>query len=395
MAGLTRVRALVIGSAVLVTAAAAVLVARAELVGGCAASFGRDPSVSGGSFSRYQPPTIPYVGPGGAQWRIEHTPMLANEVSRLDDGRWQAVDAEPLANMTFHGPGAVAADGDALLVMWTSGGKGETGPTHLALGDGRHWRIAGLPHADGYVSYADGVAIRTAHDGWAVGGEMKRSSYVEAATPPNYVNRPFALHLDGSGWHPTHLPAGRYRLSAVDEVSSDDVWAGGLRSDTMAADNPTSDDADYTPVMLHWNGSFWSSVRLPAVHGYVDQLVTTSADDIWAMLASVHSGPRLLHWDGTRWSTVALPDSLTPTGVVAGCGGLWVAGNNAGNGGELGFVTPDGRRSFRRIPTAGHELCHTGRLAGAPGLDTLWLETEYEVSGISDNDDVSRPETFH
>lgn len=390
MARLGRRSLLAAGAAAVLLAAAVVVVVLWPVLGeGCLPVVGGGPSLAGGSFRAYQPPTAPYVGPGGARWELTLDATQALTASRLEGGRWRSVDVSPLSGTTFYGPAAVAADGHALLVTYTSGVVGESVPTHLALGDGRRWRVAGLPHAGGSVSYVDGIALRAGNDGWAVGGELSGGSiqnrYVPPAGPADYHNRPFALHWDGAGWHRTPVPAGEYRLSAVVEVGPDDVWAGGLRTATSAGP---------TPVMLHWDGSSWSTAGLPTRQGYVDQLVADGADDVWAVLGDSGSGPPLLYRDGTRWSGVALSAPVTPTGAVASCGGLWLAGNDGEGNGELGFGTPDGRWSFRAGPTDGHDRCRTGRLAGAAGVDTLWLQTECSVPGISDYDDVPHASMF-
>lgn len=122
----------------------------------------------------------------------------------------------------------------------------------------------------------------------------------------------------------------------VSALSPDDIWVLGATPASAATNNPRT-------ILMHWDGTRWSTVTAPTVtvRGDVvvdDQdLTATGPHDAWLVREIQESNSDgqpvitaavLLHWDGASWSKFAIP--VPPqTGVSAmaqdGAGGLWLA----------------------------------------------------------------------
>jgi hypothetical protein len=146
-----------------------------------------------------------------------------------------------------------------------------------------------------------GVSADSANDAWAVG-------YFWDKTALTY--RTMTFHWDGVAWSREKSPnpgsVANY-LNGVSAVSPTNAWAVG-REDTVIAGR------GYTrALLLHWNGTAWSTVKGPSFKKGLDYLYGVSAlssSDAWA--AGVKSTQTLiLHWDGTAWKRVPSP---TPSG---------------------------------------------------------------------------------
>jgi hypothetical protein len=173
---------------------------------------------------------------------------------------------------------------------YTSTGQYRTLTQHW---DGTQWSI--IPSPDpGYNNFLHGVAAISANDVWAVG------SY----SFPTYGGQHLlTLHWDGTQWSSVANPdpGGNYTnfLSAVDAVSTGDVWAVGF----WRRYSPQ-------PLVMRWNGSAWVQFANPS-NGSIDALnavTAISSNDVWALQYSSNGSSLTWHWDGTQWSAVASPN---------------------------------------------------------------------------------------
>lgn len=112
---------------------------------------------------------------------------------------------------------------------------------------------------------------------------------------------PVVLHWDGSQWTTRSFHQVDGQLATVTAGSSDDVWAGGTDFFTNGA------------LIEHWDGRQWKRMATPAEAGPVPEIVSigyVSADDVWAYgqnfgEAKGASGQFFaMHWNGRRWSDV-------------------------------------------------------------------------------------------
>lgn len=138
------------------------------------------------------------------------------------------------------------------------------------------------------------------------------------------------LHWNGTDWTSTRLQAGTFTdLSAVSAQSTKDVWAVGFYV-------TSSTGLPQLPVAEHWNGQGWTQVPTPALqgsYGYLVGIDAVSATDVWAV---GHTGDiadqRSLveHWDGQQWAVVSIshPGQMDYlTGVAADDSGtVWAVG---------------------------------------------------------------------
>jgi hypothetical protein len=202
--------------------------------------------------------------------------------------------------------------------------------------NGKTWRRVRVPSPaeppnTAFSGGLDAVAVQSATDAWAIGGD--NDGFVSQVAHWNgktwaQVRFPQTLKYDGSRYP--------YTLSSVSIASATSAWAVGYGGPGPSA------------VIMHWNGKTWAQVRVPATNGYQYLLGARviSADDAWAVgyqeiPASGYSPVALtLHWNGKKWASVPAP---APTGEgdaeainsvegivgVAGssASGIWAAGN--------------------------------------------------------------------
>lgn len=131
-------------------------------------------------------------------------------------------------------------------------------------------------------------------------------------------------------------------IDAVSAVSPTDAWAVGRKVQVGGA--------DWSQVILHWDGTAWSRVHTPQPgrRAQLSGVDAISPDDAWTVGSYEVSGVEetlIEHWDGSQWSVVTGPSpGLTQswlTGVsVVSPGGAWAVG---------GYVAFQGVR--RRVRT--------------------------------------------
>jgi hypothetical protein len=139
-----------------------------------------------------------------------------------------------------------------------------------------------------------------------------------------------------SGWGSYVLPAGVLsdtRLTSVFALTREDIWAVGTAGQHSTA-----------TLSLHFDGTHWDVIDMPAVPGYLFydlySVAATSADDVWAvgsMGDGTHRRTLTLHFDGTAWTVVSSPnpdpDSNELYGVTAlSPGAVWAAGHTTAPG---------------------------------------------------------------
>jgi hypothetical protein len=112
------------------------------------------------------------------------------------------------------------------------------------------------------------------------------------------------------------------RLYDVAAASANDVWAVGLD--------------DNGSLIMHWNGSAWTSTSTGL--GFLYNVATTGASNAWAVGGTDFFNPATLiyHWDGTAWTTQASPNP--PSGgffqgvAAASASDAWAVGMMGGGG---------------------------------------------------------------
>ncbi|MED7929573.1 hypothetical protein SMD20_35410 [Nonomuraea sp. LP-02] len=119
-------------------------------------------------------------------------------------------------------------------------------------------------------------------------------------------SRPAIWHSATPGSAPVEmrLPAlGKGMLRHIWQNRPSDVWAVGERG----ASGDCDEYGTGKPLILHWNGSFWTQVQSPSWKGSLYGIAAVGEDDVWAVgyEQDVTSEVTLLHYNGRRWKRKA------------------------------------------------------------------------------------------
>jgi hypothetical protein len=161
--------------------------------------------------------------------------------------------------------------------------------------DGTEWTKVPMTSSGGARSSASlySVSASSSSDVWVVG--QYRS---ERSLPL----QPLAEHWDGKSWTVVPLApgSGDGSLAGVSAVSPTDAWAVG---DLIRKPGTQS-----RPVVAHWNGSSWTTVRMrgTGVAGWLWQVSGVSSTDAWA-IGNQRGRTLIMHWDGSSWIRVPSP----------------------------------------------------------------------------------------
>jgi hypothetical protein len=247
-----------------------------------------------------------------------------------------------------------------------------------------HWNGSSWTSAStGAYDVADVAAVGP-KNAWAVGNDD------EGGSPTGT-----ALHWNGAKWKPVDMPFTARRIGAV---NAKDVWAVGEVGDQPAAE--------------HWDGTSWTASPLPQVpvpsgesgFAYFNDLVTTSADDVWAvgrlywgggeelrhvraagnaaLAEAEHNEPVIMHWDGRQWTLrLGADGDFALSAAADGRGGIWYASFEH----TLVHVTAGGATTTVPVPTTGgRQTPDIRRLAGVPGTTTVLAAGEVAPATAGD-----------
>jgi hypothetical protein len=237
----------------------------------------------------------------GSAWTIVPTPQPGG--ANID--RLLAVDAlgpNDVWAVGIYSPNPVVED-HSLILHW----------------DGSSWSV--VPHNCDTYGGLLGITLLSATQGWAVGDSE-------------------TCRYDGSSWTEVPSPQPRleydeigYPLEDASGVNAKDVWAVGAR----VIDTPYT--VTWRAITEHWNGSQWTiGFNVPGQVLYGVEALKTN--DVWAVGTDSY-GPLILHYDGTDWSTVPTPEwgrggrlagvdsvpTITPGSLGRPTRELWAAGN--------------------------------------------------------------------
>jgi hypothetical protein len=179
-------------------------------------------------------------------------------------------------------------------------------PAHAAL---THRPSATTPDTISSDTVLAGVSANSPTDAWAAGRYLDSSS----------VQVPLTLHWKGTAWAKVKslVPTGAKatELNAICTVSATDAWAAGYY------ENSSGDDA---PLIVHWNGTAWKQAKTPAPSGalviLLNAVSAVSATDVWAVgyydTGSLPNQPLIMHWNGTAWKKMTVPAPSGATNTV-------------------------------------------------------------------------------
>jgi hypothetical protein len=235
------------------------------------------------------------------------------------------------------------------------------------------WNVVPSPNAGGEVDNGlSGLAAVSATDIWAVG-----NSGTYRATRST-----LAEHWNGSTWSVSPTPNGPNEVNwllGADAAATSDVWAVGY-----SATNPPEQSFRVT-LIEHWNGSAWSVIPSPnptpplsggPVSNELYGVAAVSANDVWAVGQSVDFGAGrtlMVHWNGTAWSTVPSPSPgkfgwLRSVSAVSG-NDVWAAGTHYVNGLQVTLILHWNGSVWSVVPSPNdgaftQELFHVRAISG-------------------------------
>ena len=144
---------------------------------------------------------------------------------------------------------------------------------------------------------------------------------------------------------------------------------------------PSDHNDPQEPLILHWDGTSWSSMPVPSVPGWPLWLYDVEAvavDDVWAVgftTVGATDEPLILHWDGGQWSRVL--DGVQPAARQLG-------GVSASSSSDVWAVGRDQRWA--------QPSCSTG--TGAAGRGMIRSDLPSSSGGLSDVTTLPDGETW-
>jgi hypothetical protein len=212
-----------------------------------------------------------------------------------------------------------------------------------------------------------GVSARSGDDVWAVGGPY---GWPERSTESGALHTTLAEHWDGTAWALVATP--RLDGSLVDVVSTgaDQAWAVGVR-----------DRAHPSGLVEHWDGGRWAQAVAPPTTG-LWAVAASSDEDVWAVGSGTNDAGVVLHWNGNSWQQVLSRPHAVLVDVVALSGtDVWAVGSDAGHYLALHWNGIRWRVLLLRGPGNGY---HTPDLASVAAFSTddVWVAGSATPSGF-------------
>ena len=243
---------------------------------------------------------------------------------------WSKVTSpNPSSSNNLEGVNAVSAS-DAWAVGYYRNNTTGVHNTLILHWNGTAWSKVTSPNpSSSDDNELSGVSAVSASDAWAVGGSVD---------PATDISTTMIAHWNGTAWSAVTSPnpgSTTNGLAGVSALSPSDAWAfGGYFSDST-----NSGDT----MIAHWNGTAWSTVTTPNP-GYGDEAYGMSADsasDAWAVgsyLTHTTGAAQtlILHWNGTAWSTVTSPNPSSGSNALYG-----VSAESASDAWAVGYYRND------------------------------------------------------
>jgi hypothetical protein len=264
---------------------------------------------------------------GGATTYTSTPPTATDQpmIEHYNGSSWSLVSVPAIA-ATQGGLLAISASSasDIWAVGWSGSSYGLASHTLVMHYDGAAWSVVPSPNMANPANTLAGIVAISATNAWAVG----------SSNNPSFVYQTLIEHWDGTSWSIVSSPnprTGSNALFSISAVSATDIWAVGGGNDVY--------ESLQRDVILHYNGSTWSSVAAPLVFSnlpsdWLTGVVALSASDAWAVGTTQYpssDATLALHWNGTTWSIVPSPSTgeseFDDLQSLAGAGGtLFAAG---------------------------------------------------------------------
>jgi hypothetical protein len=268
-------------------------------------------------------------------------PLHTTLIEHWNGAAWSIVPSPNSASGGYLAGIAALSSTDVWAVGSTD--NASLGQTLIEHWDGASWSLVPSPSPSGATnSYLAGVAGDAANDVWAVG-----FANYPGSTPGVTVPQTLIEHWNGTAWSlvpsPTFSTTLDDQLTAVTAISGNDAWAVGETQTLPYYQNGT--------LILHWDGTSWTIDSSFSTGGGLFGISATSASDLWAVGGGFPQySPLVVHRNGTGWSAVPSPGIQNDTDVLNGVDALatnnvWAAGydlkvTQASDGGDVYNYAP-------------------------------------------------------
>jgi hypothetical protein len=238
--------------------------------------------------------------------------------------------------------------------------------------NGKAWHASAFPAKLVLQSAAD----LGAGDVWAFGVIM----------PSAGTTVPYAARFNRRAWHQVKLPVVPL---AIGTTGHGGLWVIGP---TTASAARAASQQHITS--MYWNGKSWRSIAVPKVKVPAGQssfdtasVATAGPRDLWwsfradnGTTNATRSG--LLHWTGTAWHAIAVPaaiayvEAMTPDGH----GGIWLAAGTGLDLAQYWYHYTSGRWTRTPVPSPkGYTIMLFG-MALIPGTASVWADGEADAN---------------
>lgn len=177
--------------------------------------------------------------------------------------------------------------------------------------NGTSWSLDTLPDPNnGMNTYLNAISATSASDVWAVGYELT------GTTAANERYETYSLHWNGSAWAIVPMPAVTgpdnlldYEFNSIDAISPTNVWAVG-----DSGDNADVGGTPASTLIEHYNGTSWSIVPSPTVGTgpTLTGVAAESASDVWAVGYDTPSGATTPQTLTMNWNGTAWSTVSSP-----------------------------------------------------------------------------------
>ena len=207
-----------------------------------------------------------------------------------------------------------------------------SGRTLILRRNGTAWTRVPSPDP-GTSRYIAGLAAASAGSAWAVGCTGCNTSTSTSASISALV-----LHWNGTAWttvpSPSPADSSLYGVAAAPDGTA---WAVGHTGNGSAVPGVS---ASSSALILRWNGTTWTQVPSPGpgtTDNYLFGVAATPAGTAWAVGYADSGGvisTLIMRWNGSAWTTVPSPspaDSYLYSVAAAPDGTAWPVGWTGGN----------------------------------------------------------------
>ncbi|MEU4218041.1 hypothetical protein [Actinoplanes sp. NPDC026623] len=295
-------------------------------------------------------------------------------IQRFNGTRWSTFPSPDLQggdpNNWADLSGVDATSASSAVAVGNSTAAGAVKSAVALRWNGTAWSRQAVPKPAGTDTEFSAVKAFSASDAWAVG---------QTASSNSTFRKTLAMHYNGTAWSAVPTPSAGTRtnfLTAVDGVTSTDVWAVGYSLNLPYGNRVRQS------TILHWDGTAWAQVPSPDNGStFLYDVAALSATDAWAVGVGTSGAAFVVRWNGTSWNTVAAPPLVNLRGVTArSATDVWVAGAAADSTGTPALAHWNGTTwSVTPVTVNGG--------AGIPSLSAITAAdatTEWAVGSQSD-----------